>query len=422
MNRKERERLVVLSRVKDKELSRVAAAEVLEVSLRQLHRQYLRYLSEGDKGLVHRSRGRPSPRKLSNEDRQKALGLYRSTYRGFGPTLLAEKLGPDHGIWVSHDTVRRWLIAGGLLDWATRKGRRSRRRRSRKERFGQMLQMDGSHHAWFEGRGGKCCLMVTVDDATGRQRGRFYDGETLAAAMDAFGRWCGEFGVPQSLYVDRAGIYRCDREPTPAELRGKRPPLTQFGRAMRELGVRLILARSPQAKGRVERANATLQDRLVKELRLAGVGAIDQANAWLEQSRFFQKLSERFEVQAADPAADGHRPLVMDLSRVLCVKEQRSVSNDGCVQWQGQTLQLRAARAGLRRVELWQGHDGALTISDGGTSLAYEPWTPAAKAAKVKRPIVNNKRHKPTARQQLRLPGSLPPRKTEPAAALRRTG
>jgi len=421
MSRKERERLVVLSRVKDKELSRRAAAEVLEVSLRHLHRLYRRFVAEGDKGLVHRSRGKPSPRRISAEERSRAMALYRSTYRGFGPTLLAEKLGPDHGIWVSHDTARRWLIADGLLE-RPRRGRRSRRRRVRKERFGQMLQMDGSHHAWFEGRGPRCCLMVTVDDATGRLRGRFYAGETLAAAMDAFGRWCGEFGVPQSLYVDRAGIYRCDREPTLAELRSKRPPLTQFGRAMRELGVRLILARSPQAKGRVERANQTLQDRLVKELRLAGVGSIDQANAWLGQSRFFQKLSEQFAVEAADPAADGHRPLVLDLARVLCVKEQRGVSNDGCVQWQGQTLQLKAARPGLRRVELWQGLDGALTISDGGTSLAYEAWTPPAKAMKVKRPIVNNKRHKPTARQQLKLPGSLPPRRTEPAAGLRRTG
>src|SRR5690242_3174275 len=149
MNRKERERLVVLSRVKDKELSRQAASEVLEVSLRHLHRLYLRYLAEGDQGLVHRSRVRRSPRTVSDEDREQALALYRRTYRGFGPTLLAEKLGPDHGIWVSHDTVRRWLIAEGLLE-RPRRGRRSRRRRVRKERFGQMLQMDGSHHRWFE--------------------------------------------------------------------------------------------------------------------------------------------------------------------------------------------------------------------------------------------------------------------------------
>jgi transposase-like protein len=159
------------------------------------------------------------------------MALYRSTYRSFGPTLFAEKLGKDHGIWVSHDTVRRWLMGEGLLE-KTRRGRRSRRRRLRKERFGQMVQMDGSHHAWFEGRGNKCCLMVIVDDATGRMLGRFYDGETLVGAMDMFRRWCERFGLPRSVYVDRAGIYRCDREATVEELQSRKKPLTQFGRAM----------------------------------------------------------------------------------------------------------------------------------------------------------------------------------------------
>ncbi|HSU69197.1 MAG TPA: hypothetical protein VLJ39_20095, partial [Tepidisphaeraceae bacterium] len=162
----------------------------------------------------------------------------------------------------------------------------------------QMVQMDGSRHRWFEDRSGKCCLMMMIDDATGQMRGRFHGGETLAAAMQTFGRWCAEFGIPQSLYVDRAGIYRSDREPTAQEIRSKRAPLTQFGRAMKELDVRLILARSPQAKGRVERANGTLQDRLVKEMRLAGISGIDQANAWLDRHGFFQKLGPAVRGQA----------------------------------------------------------------------------------------------------------------------------
>jgi transposase len=414
MNRKERERLVVLSRVKDKELARQAAAEVLGLSLRQMHRLYLRYLAEGDKGLVHRARGQPSVRKIDASQRDKALELYRSTYRGFGPTLLAEKLGADHGIWVSHDTVRRWLIEEGLLE-RTGKGRRSRRRRYRKEKFGQMVQMDGSHHRWFEDRGGKCCLMVIVDDATGQMRGRFYETETLVAAMETFGRWCDEFGIPQSLYVDRAGIYRADREPTLQEIKSKKPVLTQFGRAMKELEVRLILAKSPQAKGRVERANGTLQDRLVKEMRLAGISGIEQANAWLEHSRFFQKLSEQFGVQPID-ASDGHRPVVIDLRCVLCVKEKRSVSLDSCLQWQGQTLQLKDARANLKQVELWQQLDGTLLINDGGRRLSFAPWTAPPKVRKI---VKNNQVHKPTARQQIRLPGSNPPRIPEPAGSLK---
>jgi hypothetical protein len=408
MSRKERERLVVLSRVRDKELSRADGAQVLRVSLRQMHRLYLRFVAEGDKGLVHRARGKPNARKIAQSECDKAMELYRSVYRGFGPTLLAEKLGAEHGIWVSHDTVRRWLIAQGLLE-RCRKGRRSRRRRLRKERFGQMVQMDGSHHRWFEGRGPKCCLMVIIDDATGQMRGRFSSGETLVAAMDLFGRWCGEFGIPQNLYVDRAGIYRADREPTLQEVKGGKPPLTQFGRAMKELDVRLILARSPQAKGRVERANGTLQDRLVKELRLARIASIEQANAWLEQSRFFQKLAEQFGVKPAD-AADAHRPLVVDLSCVLCVKDKRSVSLDGCVQWQGRTLQLQNARAGLRQVQMWEQLDGALRISDGGRRLGFVPWTPPPK---VRRVVQNNKMHKPTAKQQFRLHGPRNPRPIE---------
>lgn len=414
MNRKERERLVVLSRVKDRDLSRAAAAEVLGVSLRQAHRLYLRFLAEGDRGLVHRARGKPSARKIARSEQDRAMELYRCAYRGFGPTFLAEKLGPDHGIWVSHDTVRRWLIAEGLLERG-RKGRRSRRRRMRKERFGQMVQMDGSHHLWFEGRGPRCCLMVMIDDATGQLRGRFYGGETLPAAMDVFGRWCGELGIPQSLYVDRAGIYRADREPTLQEIKSRKQPLSQFARAMKELDVRLILARSPQAKGRVERANGTLQDRLVKEMRLAKLSGIEQANAWLEQSQFFQKLSMQFGVKPAD-AADAHRPVVVDLGCVLCVKDKRSVSLDGCVQWQGQTLQLKDARAGLRQVQLWQQLDGTVLISDGGRRLSFVPWTPPPK---IRRPVKNNKVHQPTASQQIRLPGSPPPRPSERVRSLR---
>jgi transposase len=418
MNRKERERLLVLSRIKDKELGRREGAGILGLSLRQMHRVVLRYRDQQDAGLVHRSRGKASSRRIDPAQKDKTLELYRSTYRSFGPTLLAEKLGKDHGIWVSHDTVRRWLIGEGLLE-KPRRGRRSRRRRVRKERFGQMIQMDGSHHAWFAERGEKCCLMVMVDDATGRMKGRFYSGESLAAAMDCFGRWCECFGVPRSLYVDRAGIYRCDREPTTQELKAGKPPVTQFGRAMKELDVRLILARSPQAKGRVERANGTLQDRLVKEMGLERIDTIEQANAWLDKSGFFDELSGKFAVVAQD-STDAHRPLVSDLKQVLCLKEKRSVSHDGCVQWQGRTLQLLKARAGLRQVEVWQDPgDGGVRLLDGGRALDHEPYTPPAKA---RPPIKNNKRQKPGPGSQIRLPGSLPRRESNPPTALRKTG
>ena len=420
MSRKERERLVILNKVKAKELSRREAAEILGLSLRQVHRLWLRFEADGDAGLAHRSRGRASPRRLAADDRAAALAAYRSRYRGFGPTLFAEKLAEHEGVWLSHDTATRLLRAEGLLE-RTRRGRRSRQRRERKARFGEMVQMDGSPHAWFGPAHPRCVLMTVIDDATGRRRGRFAAAETTASAMDAFGRWCGRFGVPASLYVDRHSIYRADREPTAEELRAGARPATQFGRAMAELNVALILARSPQAKGRVERSNGVLQDRLVKELALAGVCGVDAANAWLGSSGFFEKLDARFAVEAAEEAADAHRPLVSALADVLCVKERRAVGLDGCVQWRGRVLQLSAGdAAAARSVEVWERFDGTLTVWGDGRRLAWAELDDAARRAKAeakrladRKPVANNKPFKPNAKQRISL--------GRPAAAVAKT-
>jgi transposase len=407
MSAKERRRLVVLHRVGRKELTRREAAEVLGISVRQLHRQWQRFENGGDAGLVHRSRGANSPRRKSEQDRTRALELYRTRYQGFGATLFAEKLEELDGLKVSHDTARRWLIAEGLLERG-RRGRRSRRRRERKARLGEMVQMDGSPHDWFEGRGGHgtCVLMTVIDDATGRRRARFYPSETLEAAMDCLGHWIGEFGVPGSVYVDRHSIYRAERDPTIEELKAGKQPVTQFGRAMQELGVTLIKARSPQAKGRVERSNSVMQDRLVKEMRLAGVSGIERANSWLQTSGYLLKLDQRLGVAAVDPL-DAHRPLVVQLADVMCVKEARSVGLDACVQWRGRVLQLLDVAGSLREVEVWERFDGTLTLVAGARRPAWIELTQEAQAAlkqararaRKKRPIVNNKVHKPTAKQ-----------------------
>ena len=440
MSRKERERLVILNKVKAKELGRREAAEILGLSLRQVHRLWLRFAADGDAGLAHRSRGRASPRRLAADDRAAALAAYRSRYRGFGPTLFAEKLAEHEGVWISHDTATRLLRAEGLLE-RTRRGRRSRRRRDRKARFGEMVQMDGSPHAWFGPGHPPCVLMTVIDDATGRRRGRFAPSETTAAAMEAFGQWCGRFGVPASLYVDRHSIYRADREATAEELRAGVRPATQFGRAMAELNVALILARSPQAKGRVERSNGVLQDRLVKELALAGVCGVDAANAWLGSSGFFEKLDAKFAVEATEEA-DAHRPLVSVLADVLCVKERRAVGLDGCVQWSGRVLQLSADDAGAARsVEVWERFDGTLSVWGDGRRLAWAELDDAARRAKAqakrlagkKRPVVNNKPFKPNAKQRISLgrPGAVAvaavktvaqPRETGPGGSLPKAG
>lgn len=425
MSRKERERLVIFGRIKAKELSRVEAAEVLDLSLRQVHRLYVRWRELGDVGLVHLARGKASRRKWDASEQARAMALCRDRYRDFGPTHLSEKLGSEHGIWASHDTVRRWLIAAGLHE-RCRRGRRSRRRRERRARFGQMVQMDGSPHRWFEDRGEPCVLMTVIDDATGRRRGRFFAGETLAAAMLSFGMWCERFGVPESLYVDRNGIYRCDRDPTLEELKSGRRPVTQFGRAMKELCVRLILARSPQAKGRVERSNRTLQERLVRELRLARISTVEAANGWLERTDYWAQLDAQF-ARPPREDADAHRPVVANLADVLCVKEKRSVSLDGCVQWQGRVLQLE--RAGkLKQVEVWQRWDGSVEVLGEGRRLAWaalsieQRRTQQAEQQKANRkPITNNKVHKPTGRQRISLKGNSPAGKG-PKPDLRKAG
>jgi hypothetical protein len=251
--------------------------------------------------------------------------------------------------------------------------------------------MDGSHHDWFEGRGPKCVLMVIVDDATSRTWARFYPAETTAAAFDAFGRWAGRHGLPRSLYVDRHGIYRDEDHP-------ERP--TQFGRAMKELGVELIRARSPQAKGRVERKHAVFQDRLVKELRLRGIRDMAQANALLDGS-FLDDLNRRYAIDPADDQ-DLHRALGpgVILGEVLCVRDERVVGQDWCVRWDNRWLQIGDSHAGLRlprrRVLVRELADGRLLLEHQGQRLGFTelPARPA-KAKRRKKAIINNRRWKP---------------------------
>jgi len=282
MSRKERERLVILAGVKAQAVTLVAAADLLGVCYRQAKRIWRRYRSEGDAGLVHRLRGKPGGRRKPDVLRQRVLArCAEPRYADFGPTLLSEHLARA-GLAVDHNTLRRWLLAEGK--WAVRRRRQKHRQwRERKPCFGAMVQLDGSHHDWLEGRRGPCVLMVMVDDATNRVWARFFEAETTRASYDVLERWVRQHGLPASLYVDRDSIYRCEGTPSVAEqLAGKAAPQTQFERAMERLGVKLILANSPQAKGRVERMNGVLQDRLVKELRLAGINDLEGANRFLE--------------------------------------------------------------------------------------------------------------------------------------------
>jgi transposase len=234
----ERDRLEIFARVKRRELTVVSAAELLGLSVRQARRVWKRFKAKGAEGLVHGLRGRPGNRCLAMEVAERAVKLQQEKYGDFGPTLACEKLASEHGLVMCPDTLAGLLKQRGL--WVRRRRRgRHRRRRERRSSLGSMVQMDGSRHDWFEGRGLKCVLMVIIDDATNLTHARFYGGETTESAFDVFGRWIGKQGVPRSVYVDRHSIYRDEDHPL-------RP--TQFGRAMKQLGVELIQAHSPQAK------------------------------------------------------------------------------------------------------------------------------------------------------------------------------
>jgi transposase len=338
MSGRERKRLVVLSQVRAGKLRLGAASELLGVSYRQVKRLWRRYQAAGDRGLVHGLRGKRSNRQSESSLRERVLARYAESYADYGPTLAAESLA-EEGHVVAVTTLRRWLVQAGL--WQRRRVRKQhRRRRARKECFGELVQMDGSHHDWFEGRRAWAVLMVMIDDATGRIYARFFEEETLEAAFTMFGNYAGKYGFPQAIYVDRAGIYRSDREATEAEIIAGKEPQTQFGRALEELDVQLILARSPQAKGRVERMNGTLQDRLVKALRQRRIADLATANQFLEEE-FLTPFNTKFGQPPAQ-ATDVHRavPQELDLARILSEQEERVVQNDWTVRWRNAYLQL----------------------------------------------------------------------------------
>src|SRR5665213_3510712 len=390
MSANDRVRLDAMGRVKRGELTVVAAAAWMGISLRQARRLHKRFKAHGAQGLVHQLRGRLSNRRLSQAVREQVVKMHQERYADFGPTLACEKLAGD-GWTLSPDTLTALLKERGLWRRRRRHGRH-RKQRERRSSFGSMVQMDGSHHDWFEGRGPKCVLMVVIDDATNQTYARLYPAETTEAAMDVLSRWIERHGVPRSVYVDRHSIYRDEDHPDHP---------TQFGRAMKELGVKLICAHSPQAKGRVERRNAVFQDRLVKEMRLRNISDIRQGNALLE-SQFLEDLDLRYAIKASDEN-DLHLALGAGqvLEEILCVQDERVVGQDWCVRWRNRWLQIGSAHAALRlprrKVLLKHLADGRLLMEHKGERLSFTDLKARPMAAKRKKPIINNRRYKPSA-------------------------
>jgi transposase len=330
MSKRERDWLRVLERVKKRQITLKEAAAIMGVSYRQCIRKNQRYQLEGDKGLLHKGRGKSSNRAVEAETRKAIIERYQERYEDFGPTLFAEKL-KDEGWEVDHETLRRWLIKERL--WKKRRKRSAHRSwRARRGHFGELVQMDGSHHKWFEERGEGCCLMNMVDDATGRTMSLLCEEETTAGAMTLLWGWIERYGIPVALYTDRKSVYVPDEKTAAkAEISGKEV-LTQFGRACKELGIRIIEAHSPQAKGRVERSNGTYQDRLVKELRLRGINDLAEANKLLSES-FIDDLNEKFAVLPREKS-DFHRSAKgQDLKSIFCIEEERVLSDDWIVRY-----------------------------------------------------------------------------------------
>jgi len=336
MSDKERRRIGIMASVKAGELSLVEASVVLGLCYRQARRVWRRYRDRGDAGLVHRLRGEPGKRRKPPELRAKILARYEERYADFGPTLAAEYL-KEEKLLVDHETLRRWLLAENKRTVRPRR-QRHRQWRERKPCFGAMVQLDGSHHDWFEGRREKCVLMVMVDDATSRVWAQFFEEETTRASYDVLEGWIKKYGLPQSLYVDRDSIYRCEGLGSIAEQMAGEEPQTQFGRAMKQLGVELILANSPQAKGRVERMNGVLQDRLVKALRLEGINDLEKANAYLKRT-YLPKHNRRFQFEAVSQA-DAHQAAPKGLKEILSWEEERVVQRDWTVACEGKWYQL----------------------------------------------------------------------------------
>jgi transposase len=331
-------------------LSQRVAAEVLQLSVRHVRRLLRRYESEGDAGLVHRSRSRPSANRLSFEVRRRVVGLLKGDYEGFGPTFAAEKLSDRNGIDVSRETVRKWMIEEGL--WETRRKRvRHRQWRARKSCRGELVQMDTSVHAWLEDRAfGKQMLIAMIDDATSRLYARFFESDSTRTNMTLIRDYIRRYGRPVAIYADKASHFKTTRQASVDESLRELQPETQIERALRELDIEYIAANSPQAKGRVERSFGTMQDRLIKEMRLESISNIDEANHFLEKE-FIPFWNRRFTEKPVS-AHNAHRGKKgFDLSAVLSTQDTRTVRNDYTIQIECQSYQIerKSIHPGLRR-------------------------------------------------------------------------
>lgn len=361
MSQKEVDRLEVLGDIGKKRLTVKEGSERCGLSERQMYRILKRIRAEGTSGVIHKLRGIQSNRGYDESLKKKVIGLYKSGYGDYGPTLFSEELLKVHSIKIDHETIRRWLRTSGI-EVSSRKLRPHRRRRERRSGLGELIQFDGSHHDWFEGRSPECCLFVCVDDATNVTYARFARSENSMDAMLAMREYIELYGIPRSLYTDRFKIYKGDKK------------IPDFARAMHELNTRIIYARSPQGKGRVENRNKVLQDRLVKAMRQRKIFTIAEANRYLREE-FLKEFNEKFSLN--NEAENVHRPRGdINLEEIFCYKTERSVRNDYTINLSGGYIQLLPGTGSLPRpreyVVLHRYFNGELKIKYNGQDVHYE--------------------------------------------------
>ena len=412
MSRRESKRLHIIHQALDRKITQAVAAAVLGLSDRQLRRLIKRIRAEGDDGICHRSRGKASNHRIRPKIKARALKLFKQEYADFNLAHATEKLSEVHGISISDETLRLWLNEAEI-SYKKRRAKKHRQRRERKACFGELVQIDGSHHDWFEGRGPLCVFMGYIDDATGTVYGRFYDYEGTMPAMDSMKRYIKLYGVPQSVYLDKHSTYKSWAEPTIDEQLSGQKPMSHFEKSLAALEVEVIHANSPQAKGRVERMFKTLQDRLVREMRLQGIKSVNEANVFLET--YLPKHNRRFRKEAREKA-DLHRPALhtRELDRILCIKEERTVKNDFTIAYANKLYQIeQMTRA--KKVTVEERLDGSLHITYKGQDLRYrliteqapretpdqplilaprKPWSPPADHPWKKRPTLTPRRRR----------------------------
>lgn len=389
MNKKELRRKSILDMVKNEQITQKAASARLGISYRQTKRIYIRYMKDGDEGLIHKNRGKASSRAYPLSMKKTVLSLYGEKYWDFGPTLASEKLYEDDNLKLHAETLRLWLKEAGL--WQPRRVRRAHRsRRARRERFGELLQLDGSIHAWFSGVAGKQCLMNMIDDATGKTLSLMDKGETTDAAFRLLKWWIKLHGIPMAIYVDLKSLYISPKSLRYSDENDLVEPewLTHFSRACKVLGIEIIKAYSPQAKGRVERNHGVYQDRFVKELRLRGIATIEGANKLLQQG-FIDKLNSKF-MKAPHSTEDAHVALTpeQNMDDILCWEYTRTVHNDWIIRFENQFLQIQKASAmrvrPKQKITLKRHLNGRITLWNKDKKIPYRFVERLVKEEKLK--------------------------------------